>query len=91
MDNANERMQRELDSLLMESRQALNVYYLSQLTNNSERMMGRVNSSLDALNTALDNLEARTDRVMVEFQRMIRPQMPAQGPQDGCGDSNTRS
>ncbi|EDW43276.1 uncharacterized protein LOC6607521 [Drosophila sechellia] len=87
----NEQLQRELDSILMESRQAINFYYLNQLTNNSERMMGRVNSSLDALNTAIDNLEARTDRILVEVRRLIRPELPAQGPQDGCGDSDTRS
>lgn len=91
MDSADEQLQLDLDRISIESRQASSFDDLIELTNNSERLMARVNSSLDDLNTALDNLEARTERVLVEIRRLISSEMPAQGPHDGCGDPDARA
>ncbi|EDW98084.1 uncharacterized protein LOC6537831 [Drosophila yakuba] len=92
MESTDEQLQLELDGISMESRQVRNFDDLMELTNNSERLMARVNSSLDALNFALDNLESRTERVLVEIRRLISSGIPAaQGPHDGCGDPDARA
>ncbi|KAH8313646.1 hypothetical protein KR067_009719 [Drosophila pandora] len=57
-------------------------------TNNSERLIASVNSNLDALNGALDRLEERTERVLLELRRIIDSE--AQEHHDGCGDHNPR-
>ncbi|KAH8330094.1 hypothetical protein KR074_003273 [Drosophila pseudoananassae] len=60
---------------------------LMALTNNSERLMASVNSNLDALNGALDRLEERTERVLLELRHLINSE--DQESHDGCGDHNS--
>lgn len=62
---------------------------LMTLTNNSERLIASVNSNLDALNGALDRLEERTERVLLELRRIIDSE--DQEHHDGCGDHNPRA
>ncbi|KAH8277085.1 hypothetical protein KR026_004915 [Drosophila bipectinata] len=57
------------------------------LTNNSERLMASVNANLDALNGALDRLEERTERVLLELRHLIDSE--DQEFHDGCGDHNS--
>ncbi|EDV54066.1 uncharacterized protein LOC6554760 [Drosophila erecta] len=84
-------LQLDLDGISLESGQVSNFDDLMELTNHSELLMARVNSSLDALNSALDHLESRTERVLVEIRRLISSGMPSQGPHDGCGDPDARA
>ncbi|XP_016990089.1 uncharacterized protein LOC108052248 [Drosophila rhopaloa] len=87
MESSEEQLQLELDRISGASHQVSSYDDLMDLTINSERLMARVNSSLDALNSALDRLEERTDHVLLEIRRIIRLGTQLQSAHDGCGDS----
>ncbi|XP_017046519.1 uncharacterized protein LOC108091697 [Drosophila ficusphila] len=91
MESGEEQMQLELDRIVTLGPQIRSFDELMTLTNNSERMMERVNSSLDALNAALDRLEERTDQALVQIQMLIRSGRQLQNPHDGCGDPDARA
>jgi len=86
MESGEEQLQLELDRISEASRRVSNFDNLLEITNNSERLIASVNSSLDALNSALDHLEERTENVLVEIRRLISSEMQPQSPHDGCGD-----
>ncbi|KAI8045819.1 uncharacterized protein LOC128261507 [Drosophila gunungcola] len=91
MESGEEQLQLELDRISEASHQFSSFDDLMALTTNSERLMARVNSSLDALNSALDRLEERTDYVLLEIRRIIGAGTRLQGPHDGCGDPDARA
>ncbi|XP_041565215.1 uncharacterized protein LOC108148605 [Drosophila elegans] len=91
MESGEEQLQLELDRISEASHQVSSFDDLMALTINSERLMARVNSSLDALNSALDRLEERTDYVLLEIRRIIGAETRLQSPHDGCGDPDARA
>ncbi|KAH8292120.1 hypothetical protein KR054_005256 [Drosophila jambulina] len=59
---------------------------LAEMTRNSEQLMESVTCRLDALNTALDRLEERTDRVLVELRQLVNTENHQRRGHEGCGD-----
>ncbi|KAH8382981.1 hypothetical protein KR009_006135 [Drosophila setifemur] len=90
MDSGEEQVQHqqqlELAMNLDAVHPAANLDDFAALTRQSERLIANVSANLDALNAALDRLEERTERVLLELQRLIGPSFQPHGPQDGCGD-----
>ncbi|XP_017020417.1 uncharacterized protein [Drosophila kikkawai] len=59
---------------------------LAEMTRNSEQLMESVTCRLNALNSALDRLEDRTDRVLVELRQLVGTENQVRRARDGCGD-----
>ncbi|KAH8354354.1 hypothetical protein KR084_008574 [Drosophila pseudotakahashii] len=91
MESGEEQLQLELDRISEASGRVSTFDDLMEITNNSERLIASVNSSLDALNSALDHLEERTENVLVEIRRLISSEMQTPNPHDGCGDPDARA
>ncbi|XP_017082592.1 uncharacterized protein LOC108115590 [Drosophila eugracilis] len=90
MMESEEQLQLELDRISGATREVTNFVDLMELSNNSERLIASVNSSLEALNSALDHLEERTENVLVELRRLIGTELRVQSSHDGCGDPDAR-
>ncbi|KAH8356441.1 hypothetical protein KR200_002990 [Drosophila serrata] len=81
MDNDENQLQPVLETLPAGNRWA----DLAEITRGSEQLMESVTCRLDALNTALDRLEERTDRILVELRQLVGTENQRKG-HEGCGD-----
>ncbi|KAH8243697.1 hypothetical protein KR032_009493 [Drosophila birchii] len=58
---------------------------LAEMARNSEQLMSSVTCRMDNLNTALDRLEERTDRVLEELRQLVNTD-DKRRYHEGCGD-----